>query len=221
MDANELLMGGGTTSAKFKTIGTIVKGFIIAEPKSQQQRDLDTGEVRTFSNGDPMWQIVVTLATEERDPSNPEDDGVRSLYVKGQMFNAVRDAVRASGAKGLAVDGFLAVQFASEGEPKKKGFNPPKLFRAAYTPPAPKNNANDLLMGPPSTPPSAPYSTPHVATPPTSHVASVLTEPPVSLPPLPPAPSEEQRLSTLDRLRRAGGIEDFQGTGLSAEEIPF
>lgn len=204
MDANELLMGGGGVSAKFPTLGCVVQGYIVAPPKSQQQRDLDTGEVKTFSNGDPMWQIVVQLQTDTRDPDIADDDGIRNLYIKGQMFTAVREAVRKTGAKGLDVGGHLAVQWASEGEAKKRGFNPPKVYRALYTPADPFVQPNEIVMGPP------------VATPP----------PAAPLPPLPPlAPptvSSEQRQTVLDQLRRSQQSSPiFAGTDPQSEEVPF
>jgi hypothetical protein len=102
-DANDILMGGGVTSAAFPEIGTTVSGRICWGPEARQQTDMDTGEPKTFPNGDPMMQIIVHLETAERDPANPDDDGTRALYIKFNLLNAVRAAVKT----GRRARGFL------------------------------------------------------------------------------------------------------------------
>lgn len=146
MNANDLLMGGGTKSAAFPTIGSMVTGRIVREPKVQQQTDPKDGSFKTFANGDPMMQLVVQVQTDERDPADAEDDGVRALYVKAKMLAAVRDAVKTVGAKGLEVGGELTVTYVADGEKTNKAFNAPKLYTASYKPPT-GQAANNLLMG--------------------------------------------------------------------------
>jgi hypothetical protein len=142
--ANDFLMAGGTTSAKFPEPGTTVTGVIVREPEVQQQRDFTSGEPKFWEDGKPMQQLQVILETAERDPSIPDDDGHRAVYVKGQMQKAVKDAVRKSGAKGIAVGGTLAVTYTGDGETTRRGMNPPKLYAATYTPPA-TAAANEFL----------------------------------------------------------------------------
>lgn len=129
---DELLEGGGH-SAKFPTLGTTVKGKVL-RTASSQQTDMKTKEPKTYKNGDPMMQIIVTLQTDERDPEDADDTGERNLYVKGNMLNAVREALRKAHSK-LVVGGTLAVKWQSEGEPPEKGFNPPKLYVSEYKAP--------------------------------------------------------------------------------------
>jgi hypothetical protein len=150
MDPNDFLMGGGAKSAAFPTIGTTVSGRIVRAPEVRQQTTPE-GQLKTFDNGDPMMQLVVQLATDERDPQDREDDGTRALYVKSNMLNAVRDAVRKAGAKGLEVGGTLTVQYIGDGEKKRAAFSAPKLYAASYTPPVPAAAA-DFLMGQPTSP---------------------------------------------------------------------
>jgi hypothetical protein len=149
MDANELLMGGGRAAAKFPTIGTTITGRIAQTPQARQQTDIETGEPLTFANGDPRMQIVVTLATAERDPTDADDDGERALYIKGNMLTAIRDAVRKTGAKGLEVGGTLTITYTADGEKKNRAFNAPKLYAAVYVPPS-AAAANEVLMGAPA-----------------------------------------------------------------------
>ncbi|WP_394425512.1 hypothetical protein [Streptomyces sp. SGAir0957] len=149
--ADDFLMGGGVPSAKFPTLGTTVSGRITERPSVEQQRDFTTGELKFWDDGKPQMQLVVTLATNERDPENPEDDGTRRLYVKGQMKNAVASAVRSAGARGLEVGGTLTVTYSRDGQKSNPRFNAPKNFDAQYVAAA----ANELHTPDPSTPAAA------------------------------------------------------------------
>jgi hypothetical protein len=146
-NANELLMSGGVKSAKFDTIGTTIAGQLTREPEAREQTDFTTGAVLRWDNGDARMQIVVDLATNQRDLSDSSDDGERRLYIRGQMLNAVRAAVRAAGAPGLATGGMLRVEYTGDAEPTKRGFNGAKQYKATYTPPARQQVTNVLEQG--------------------------------------------------------------------------
>lgn len=134
-DANDFLMQGGTPAAKFPSIGSTIIGMIVKPPKVREVTDPATGEVKRWPSGDAQMQVVIELQTELRDPTLSNDDGIRTLWCKGLMQNAVRDAVRRSGAPGLEVEGILQVTYSANGEQKNKAFNPPKIYTATYTPP--------------------------------------------------------------------------------------
>lgn len=151
IDPNQFLMGGGVKSASFpeKQYGTQVGGIIVREPELRQQTDFDDGKPKFYDNGDPMMQIVVHVQTNERDPSNPEDDGVRAFYIKAQMLQAVRTAVRAAGGKGLAQGGHLTIRYERD-EPNSRGRGKDKkIYSAQYRLPSPAQAANQALMGEP------------------------------------------------------------------------
>jgi len=157
MDANSFLMGGGgAPTAKFPTPGTTIGGRITEPPKVEQQRDIKTGEQKFWSNGDPMMQMVVTIQTDQRDPGLEDDDGRRRIFVKGQMKNAVADAVRAAGARGLEVGGTLHVRYTHDGEATQRGFSPPKQYAAKYVPAA----VNELDTPTPAPAAAAPAAAP-------------------------------------------------------------
>jgi hypothetical protein len=162
--ANEFLMGGGSPSAKFPTVGTTVGGRITRIGEPMQQLDYATSTPKTWDNGEPMMQLPIDVATDDRDPEITDDDGTRTFYIKGQMRKAIADAVRKSGAKSLALGGTLAVTYARDGVPSKKGFNAPKEYDATYT--APNASAGflgteDQVVEPAaSAAPVAPASTP-------------------------------------------------------------
>lgn len=132
-DADDFLMGGGIPSAKFPAVGTTVTGRITEKPTVQQQKDYTTEQPKFWDDGSPMMQLVVTVATSERDPEITDDDGTRRIYVKGNLKTAVASAVRAAGARGLEVGGVLAVTYTGDGEKKNPKFNAPKLFSVVYT----------------------------------------------------------------------------------------
>lgn len=131
----ETFFSNSATSAKFETPGQSITGRITAQPQVQQQKDFTTGALKFWDDGKPMVQLHVTLATDQRDPSIQDDDGNRSVYVKGQMQKAVGEAVRKAGAKYLEIGGTLTVTYTGDGEQKQRGMNPPKLYTAAYVPP--------------------------------------------------------------------------------------
>lgn len=141
--ANDLLTRSGAPSAKFPTIGTTCKGTVLGAEKTQQT-DIK-GTPKFWDNGDPMYQVVVTLQTDERDPAIDDDNGERRVFVKGQMLTAVKGALKAAGASGLEIGGTLAVRYESDGTPKP-GQSAPKQYVAQYQPaPAVSLGGGDLL----------------------------------------------------------------------------
>lgn len=133
-DANAFLMSSGTKSFKFDVIGKTAKG-IIETLDLQQQRSIDDGAPLFWDDAkmQPKMQVKIVLETEERD--SEDDDGRRAVYAKGQMQNAIRDAVIAAGVDKLEEGGTLAIQYHDDGEPPKRGMNAPKLYKAQYKPP--------------------------------------------------------------------------------------
>ncbi|RUP66744.1 hypothetical protein SSPNP10_15895 [Streptomyces sp. NP10] len=158
--ADDFLMGGGgAPSAKFPTPGTTLSGRITERPTVEQQRDIKDGSKKFWSDGNPMMQLVVTVQTDERDPQLEEDDGRRRLFVKGQLKNAIADAVRAAGARGLEVGGSLNVTYTHDGTATQRGFSPPKQYTAQYVAAA----ANALHTPDPGTAPQQQYAAPAAA----------------------------------------------------------
>jgi hypothetical protein len=132
--SKDLLAPSGR-AAKFETIGTVHKGTVISR-ETRQQKDYATGTPKTWDDGSPMLEVVIDLdVAGEIEPT--------TLYVRGAMLRAIREAVQKSGAHTVEIGGTLAVQYQSDGEPSKPGFTAPKLYVAQYKPPA----AADLLGG--------------------------------------------------------------------------
>lgn len=136
MSLKELLAQTGGKSASFGAIGDTITGTILAR-EVRQTRNFQTGEPETWDDGNPRQQVVVTLETDLRDPSDPDDDGARAVYIKWwgpQRAELVR-AVKAAGAEDLEPGGTFTATYTGDGEQKQRGFNPPKLYRYEYTAP--------------------------------------------------------------------------------------
>lgn len=146
-DAGDWLMGGGVKSFSFAGTAPITAAGTICEPPSKmQKRNFDTGEPEVWNDGQPRIMMKVVIQTDQRDPSNPDDDGKRALYLENRKAFAVRDACKAVGAnRGPEVGGYLTLTYTGDDLAAKKGRGlPPKNFSATYQPP----NPMDAVTGP-------------------------------------------------------------------------
>jgi hypothetical protein len=142
--AENFLMGGGATSAKFEAPGDTTSGTITEAPEVRQQTDIQSGEPVFWPSGDPKMQLIVTLQTTLRDDA--DDDGKRRIYVKGKsLTEAVREAVKKTGARGLETGGTLTVTYTGDGQATQRGFNPPKLYTATYARPDTTAQSGEFL----------------------------------------------------------------------------
>lgn len=138
-DANDVLMGGGGPPAwKFDDPGTTRIGTICSYPKTRQERDYDPnnpggGEPKFFPSGDPIMGIIIEVQTDER--TSGEDDGKRTFYAEGRYVKeALREAVKSSGAAKLEVGARLQVTFTHREDPMDKRSR--KYWAIQYTPAA-------------------------------------------------------------------------------------
>lgn len=131
LDPNALIMGSGARSASFKSHGDRVWGTIMSS-KVRQQTDIQ-GKLKVYDDGNPMLQVVVTLLTELQE--DDEDDGLRAVYVKGQMMAALRTAFVKAGVRGMEDGGKLLVQYTEDAKPVQQGFTGAKQYYAKYEPP--------------------------------------------------------------------------------------
>lgn len=79
--------------SKTDPVGSAVGGLVLSQELTQQV-DPKTKKPRTDRNGHPMMQLEVVILTNEQ--TDPEDDGRRMLYVRGNMRRAIRAAVIAA-----------------------------------------------------------------------------------------------------------------------------
>jgi hypothetical protein len=127
----DALLGARAPAIAWPEIGAKVEGTII-KMQDSVQTDID-GNIQRYPSGEVRKQVVLTLQTKLKD--NADDDGVRTLYVKSFMTAAFRDALQKADAPGPRPGGKVKVTYTGNGEPKRKGLNPPKLFAVIYTKP--------------------------------------------------------------------------------------
>ena len=146
-DFNSLIMGGGVKAFPFDNMGDVVEGEIVNMETRQQTEmtaDGSKGAPKFFDDGRPMMMGVLTLQTDLR--TDDDDDGLRSVYIRGGSFDiaqgkgmssgaALKDAVKRSGAKNVEIGGRLAIAWTGVA-PRKGGFNPAKLYTATYKAPS-------------------------------------------------------------------------------------
>ena len=131
-EADSFLIGSGGRSAQFKDHGDQCFGTIMAA-EVRQQTDFESGALLFWDDGKPKKQLVLTLLTDER--SDEDDDGLRRVYIKGQMTKAVAEAVRKTGERGVREGGRLFVRYVKDAEPTRKGLSGAKQYIAKYQPP--------------------------------------------------------------------------------------
>jgi hypothetical protein len=108
-----------------------VKGVVEGQELAQQL-DITTRKPLVWDDGRPRKKIIITLATDIRDPENPSDDGRRQMHVKipSGLFAAIRDALKAADARTLMIGHRLSVTYTSDGKAERKGMSPPKEYAA-------------------------------------------------------------------------------------------
>lgn len=132
-DDLDRLLSGGAKSATFANPGDTITG-IVDNVKVRQATEYGTGKPQTFDNGDPREQIVVTLRADGI-PTSDDDDGMRSVYVKGWGLQrrAFIDAVKHAGVdRPTPGDRFTATLLRLE--PSKQGGFPAKVFEYRLEP---------------------------------------------------------------------------------------
>ena len=119
----EFLGGGGGDAAEFSEIGSEVGGTVISVEK-RQLRNFAGTELETWPDGGAKYTWLVTVET---------DDGPKTIFCRGQMFTAVREAAVAAGITEM-VGATLRVRHTGLGTPTVKGYREPKLYAAKWEP---------------------------------------------------------------------------------------
>lgn len=169
-DPDEWMSGGQKTrAAKFGAVnegqspvpGSVEGGVVISKKMIQQTvyNPADQtlhGKPKFYDSGKPMLQMVIRVQTNQR--LDEDDDGIRAIYVKGQMKAVVQKALADVGAPNVEIGGELKIRFVEQ--VFEKGFKK-NIFEAKFTRPAVV--AADQWMDSPA-PSSAPPAGPAPAT---------------------------------------------------------
>jgi hypothetical protein len=134
-DLDRMLQQTGSKSFfnRDSRIGDSVTGPIV-EIAVRPATDYTTKEVMRWPDGNVKEQIIVTVRLEEGawDTSDPDDDGNRSIYIKGWGVQRSAFIEAAKDHKPEPGDRFTAT-FVAE-KPNPKGGNPAKVYEYRVTP---------------------------------------------------------------------------------------
>lgn len=213
-DANSILMSGGGAFASFKEHGDTITGTVTQVGDPYQVREWNQATMRSdgppkFTKaGKPVYAFHVSLATDERDQFNPDDDGERTIDVNSwRMQDALRAAIKAAGAPGLELGAQVTLTYTRDETPGDNRSG--KHYVAQYVRPA-----NVALMGTGQpTPAAAPAPAPVVqATPPVAAPAPVVTAPA-------PAPAAAPSAGDMAKQLIAVGLDDAQIAATTGLEV--
>jgi hypothetical protein len=199
-------------SCKFKTPGETHTGVITEISDRMPVTKYGTTDPDYWPDGSPKQQVVITLATDERDPEDPNDSGERSLWVTesrkaGTILAAIIQATRQANAK-LEIGGTLSVSFTGHDPNSKNPAQPRKLYAATYQPPAAGGGMFEqqpAQPAPAASQPAAPQAAPQQQV---SQTAPVVNQPPAQ--PAPAAPAQQLSDATITGIKGliAAGLDD-------------
>lgn len=141
------LLAGNSAKAYFganSQPGDSVTG-VIEKIETTQVNDFQTKQPAFWNDGRPKEQIHVIIQTQLRDPSVEDDDGRRSLWVKGWgiQLKAFRDACRQAGVKIPKPGDTITERFVGLGQ-RGDAPQPPKVFEFHIEP---ASSVNSLVNG--------------------------------------------------------------------------
>ena len=141
------LLAGNSAKAYFganSQPGDTVTG-VIEKIETTQVNDFQTKQPAFWNDGRPKEQIHVIIQTQLRDPSVEDDDGRRSLWIKGWgiQLKAFRDACRQAGVKIPKPGDTITERFVGLGQ-RGDAPQPPKVFEFHIEP---ASSVNSLVNG--------------------------------------------------------------------------
>lgn len=141
------LLAGNSAKAYFganSQPGDSVTG-VIEKIETTQVNDFQTKQPAYWNDGRPKEQIHVIIQTQLRDPSVDDDDGRRSLWIKGWgiQLKAFREACRQAGVKIPKPGDTITERFVGLGQ-RGDAPQPPKVFEFHIEP---ASSVNNLVNG--------------------------------------------------------------------------
>ncbi|MFT8442204.1 MAG: hypothetical protein ABF780_05775 [Bifidobacterium aquikefiri] len=207
--------------------------------ETSQIRDFQTKQPSYWNDGRPQMQIHIVIQTNQRDPSVDDDDGRRSIWIKGWgiQLKAFREACQKAGIKKPGKGDQFTATFTGYGE-RGNAPQPPKVYEYQIQ----HHDGVDALLGqqPPvgnftqqaprsfqQSPAAAPYQQPPVGSiaqqvPQTyQQPAQYAQQPPVQQTPPAAAPAPQVNIMQLQQLQAAGkSMTEIAGlTGLSEPQV--
>ena len=152
--AAEDFLDGAATAAKWPKVGAVVEGTVIGYSMAQC-RDYDENEAlfwegnkkviesKATDKSKPVMQLLLELQCEPTGETwqglantrveLPEDDGMRTAYVKGALRSALIKAQRTAKAK-LEVGAYVKMTRTADGPQPDPKYAAPHQYAAQWTP---------------------------------------------------------------------------------------
>lgn len=195
LDSLDSLMNGGGAKAFFNADsqpGATVTGEVVSTEVTQVT-DFQSKQPAFWPSGQPKQQIHIVLQTS-LPPEDEDDDGRRSLWIKGWgvQVKALRDACRKAGVKSPSKGDIMTARFTGLGQ---RGTAPQASKLYEYTiQPAQQAEVDSMLSGQPQQPAQQTQNTP-VQPVQQAQAATVQSQPPVQAQapqqPAQPAPTQQ------------------------------
>ena len=161
LDSLDSLMNGGGAKAFFNADsqpGATVTGEVVSTEVTQVT-DFQSKQPASWPSGQPKQQIHIVLQTS-LPPEDEDDDGRRSLWIKGWgvQVKALRDACHKAGVKSPSKGDIMTARFTGLGQ---RGTAPqaPKLYEYTIQP-AQQAEVDSMLFGQPQQPAQQAQNTP-------------------------------------------------------------
>ena len=151
---DDLLSGSGAKSffnADSQPGATVTGVLDLIE--TSQMRDFQTKQPAYWNDGKPKMQIHIVIQTNLHDPAIEDDDGRRSIFIKGYgiQLKAFREACRQAGVKAPKAGDTITATFTGLGE-RGNAPQPPKVYAYQITP----SNSVAQLVNPQTPAPQQP-----------------------------------------------------------------
>lgn len=148
------LLEGGAPGQLFPTVGYKWGGTLLSA-ESGQKTNMETGEPKTWADGKPQMQVILTLQGEPtgfkyegqqyEKVELQDDDGIRRLFLSGNKLKALKDALRTAKSK-LEIGGYFEMTREKDGEAPKKGYARRQNFSGVWTPAAQNAHAVNAAL---------------------------------------------------------------------------
>lgn len=112
--------------------GTEVAGYIVA---MEEEPDLDFHTKAPKLNPDGTERMIPVLILQTDGTTKPYGSGLRKMWVRTGIADALIGACLDAGADRPAVGGKVRIRYEGSGEPPAPNFAAPKIYRATYDPP--------------------------------------------------------------------------------------
>lgn len=145
-NADDMLFGGGAPSISLKTIGEFVEGPVVDKGVVHKTK-FGTQDKEYYKDGNPIWQLVLSIQTNLRDPERHGDDGVRRIFASPQLKVEIAKALKSANMTSLPLGARLRITFVRE-VPSAGGGSPKKEYSVVFTAPADAAIAESIPVTP-------------------------------------------------------------------------